>query len=86
MAKYRLEISATAERQLRRLPRDDQVRVLRAVMALAKEPRPLGCRKLQGYDVLFRIRVGRYRVIYAIEGRRLVVVVLKLGHRKDVYR
>ncbi len=86
MAKYRLEISATAERQLRRLPRDDQVRVLRAVMALAKEPRPLGCRKLQGYDDLFRIRVGRYRVIYAIEGRRLVVVVLKLGHRKDVYR
>ena len=86
MAKYRVQISATAERQLRRLPHDDQVRVVRAVLALAQDPRPSGCRKLQGYDDVFRIRVGTYRVIYSVEGRQLLVIILKVGHRKDVYR
>jgi mRNA interferase RelE/StbE len=86
MAKYRVQISATAERQLRRLPRDDQLRVVRAVLTLAQDPRPQGCRKLQGYDDVFRIRVGTYRVIYSVEGRQLRVIILKVGHRKDVYR
>jgi mRNA interferase RelE/StbE len=86
MAKYRVQISATAERQLRRLPRDDQLRVVRAVLALAQDPRPPGCRTLQGYDDVFRIRVGTYRVIYSVEGRQLLVIILKVGHRKDVYR
>lgn len=86
MAKYRVEISATAERHLRRLPREDQVRVVRAVAALATEPRPPGCRKLQGYDDVFRIRVGTYRVIYSVGARCLLVIILKVGHRKNVYR
>ncbi len=86
MAKYDIEVSATAERQLRRLPRRDQLRVLKAIIRLAEEPRPTGCRKLSGYTDVFRIRVGRYRVIYSVSDRRLVVIVLKLGHRKDIYR
>jgi len=86
MARYRLEISRTAERQLKKLPREDQKRILRTILALADEPLPKGCRKLSGYDDVFRVRVGRYRVLYSVSARRLVIIVLKVGHRKDVYR
>jgi mRNA interferase RelE/StbE len=53
---------------------------------LALDPHPRGSRKLTGYDDVFRVRTGRYRVIYSIEQARLVVLVVKIGHRKDVYR
>jgi mRNA interferase RelE/StbE len=56
------------------------------IQGLAVNPRPPGCRKLSGQDDVFRVRVGRYRVLYAIENRRLVIIVLKVGDRKDVYR
>ncbi len=86
MASYRIEVSATAEKQLRKLGQTDRVRVLRAVQALAANPWPAGYRKLQGYDDVFRIRVGMFRVIYSIDGRRIILTVLKVGHRKEVYR
>jgi len=86
MTRYRIEVSATAERQIRKLPRADQIRVIRLIQSLSSEPRPPGCRKLTGYDDVFRVRLGRYRVLYSIEDRRLVVIVLKVGDRKDVYR
>jgi mRNA interferase RelE/StbE len=86
MASYRIEVSATAERQIRKLVRPDQLRVLRVIAALAVDPRPPGCRKLSGFADVFRVRCGRYRVLYAVEDRRLVVLVLKVGDRKDVYR
>ena len=86
MASYRIEVSATAERQIRKLPRADQLRVVRAVQALSTDPRPPGCRKLSGYEDVFRVRIGRYRVLYSIEGRRLVIIILKVGDRKDIYR
>jgi mRNA interferase RelE/StbE len=86
MPSYRVEVSATAERQLRKLSRPDQVRLIRSMQALSNDPRPPGCRKLSGYEDVFRIRVGRYRILYSIEDRRLVIIVLKVGDRKDVYR
>jgi mRNA interferase RelE/StbE len=86
MASYSVEVSSTAERQIRRLPRADQIRVLRVIQALGADPRPAGCRKLAGYDDVFRVRVGRYRVLYSIADRVLTVIVLKVGDRKDVYR
>jgi mRNA interferase RelE/StbE len=86
MASYRIEISATAERQLRKLPRPDQLRIVRVIQTLSIDPRPPGCRKLSGHDDVFRVRVGRYRILYAVEGRRLIIIVLKVGDRKDVYR
>jgi mRNA interferase RelE/StbE len=86
MTQYDIEISETAEQQLKKLNPDDQQRVVRAILALADEPHPRGSRKLSGYDDVFRIRVGSYRVIYSVSGNRLVVVILKIGHRKDVYR
>ena len=86
MATYKIEISATAERQIRKLEREDQKRVVRAIQTLASDPRPRGARKLNGYDDLFRIRVGVYRVIYSVDDERIVAIILKVGHRGDVYR
>lgn len=85
MTRYDIAISQTAEKQLKKLNPDDQRRVVRAIVALADEPNPRGSRKLSGYDDVFRIRVGSYRVIYSVSGKRLVVIILKIGHRKDVY-
>ncbi len=86
MASYRVEVSATAEKQIRKLGRDDQIRILRAIQRLEAEPQPPGCRRLRGYDDVFRIRVGTYRVLYSVESRRLLVLILKIGQRKDIYR
>jgi len=86
MASYRIEVSASAERQLRALARDDQVRLFRAILQLGRTPRPRGCRKLSGYEDVCRIRVGTYRVIYSVDHKRIVVIILQGGHRKDVYR
>ena len=86
MARYEVEISRAAEKQLRRLPRADQVRVVQKMLALADDPFPEGARKLSGYDDVFRVRTGRYRILYSVSERTLVVAVLKVGHRKDVYR
>lgn len=86
MANYRVEVSATAEKQLKKLGRDDRLRVLRAAQALARDPLPSGCRRLQGHDDVYRIRVGLYRVLYSIDGKRIIITVLMIGHRGDVYR
>ena len=86
MAHYRVEVSRTAEKQLRKLKAPDQGRVVHALMGLADDPHPPGSRKLSGYSDVFRIRVGVYRILYSVEGRRLIVIILKIGHRKDVYR
>ena len=86
MATYSVEVTSTAERQIRRLARADQIRVVRAIQALGSDPRPPGCRKMAGLDDVFRVRIGRYRVIYSVADRVLTVIVLKVGDRKDVYR
>ena len=86
MASYRIEVSATAERQIRRLERADQIRVLRAIRALGSVPRPRGCRKLRGWEDVFRIRVGGFRVLYSVEAARVLVIILKVGRRRDIYR
>ena len=82
----RIEVSATAEKQIRKLTRDDQIRLLRAIRVLETEPRPSGARKVRGYEDTFRIRVGVYRILYRIEQRRVLIVILKVGHRREIYR
>jgi len=86
MASYRIDVSASAERQLKKLPRSDQIRVVRTIRTLIEDPTPPGSRKLTGYDDVWRVRIGVYRVLYSIDRGRLVILVLKVGHRKDVYR
>ena len=56
------------------------------MLALGDEPCPSGSRKLAGHDDVFRIRVGVYRVIYSVASQRLIIIILKVGHRKDIYR
>ena len=86
MAKYKIEISRSAEKQLKKLPKDDQKRVVDAILRLGDDSFPRGARKLSGYEDVFRIRVGRFRVLYSASETKLIVIVLKIGHRKDVYR
>jgi len=86
MASYEIEISRSAEKQLRKLPRKDQERVVEAILSLAENQRPRGSRKLSGYDDVFRIRIGQYRLLYSVSSRKLIVIILKVGHRRDIYR
>ena len=86
MAKYDLLISQSAEKTLKKLPSKEAFRVATAIEKLAIEPRPQGCRKMSGETDTYRVRVGVYRIIYEVEDRFIRILVLKIGHRKDVYR
>lgn len=86
MASYSVELTRTAEKQLRRVAKRDRLRLIEAIESLGDKPRPRGARKLGGYDEVYRIRVGRYRVVYEVYDDRVVIIVLKVGHRKDIYR
>ncbi len=84
--RYEIRIAPSAARSLRGLDRPIQRRIAAAIDGLAAEPRPSGVRKLVGAEDLWRIRVGDYRIVYAIGDDRLVVLVVRIGHRSDVYR
>jgi mRNA interferase RelE/StbE len=84
--RYSIEFQPTARKALDNLPRTIQVRIGHALKALAEEPHPPGSKKLSGKHDIWRLRVGDYRVLYTIESGRLVILVLKVGHRKDVSR
>ncbi|MBI1860043.1 MAG: type II toxin-antitoxin system RelE/ParE family toxin [Deltaproteobacteria bacterium] len=84
--RFEILVSRTAEKTLRTLPKRDRERVLAAVQRLAYEPFPPGSKKITGEDATFRIRVGVYRVIYEVDGERIAILILKIAHRKDVYR
>jgi mRNA interferase RelE/StbE len=86
VAAYRIEVRPRAEKELVALPRDAQRRVVRAIDGLADDPRPAGCVALKGGEGLLRIRVGVDRIIYLVEDDRLVVVVVRAGHRRHVHR
>ena len=83
---YRLEFAPRAHRQFGNLPGSIQARLRPAIEALAENPRPHGVKKLAGEENLYRIRVGDYRVIYKIQGEILVFLIVKIGHRREVYR
>lgn len=86
MTAYAVEFTPAAERQFAKLPVAARTLVAAVVVALASNPRPQGCVKLAGADDLWRIRVRQYRIVYRVLDRRLVVTVVKIGDRKDVYR
>lgn len=82
---YRLEYESGVLRSIERLPRKLQKRILDKIGSLATDPRPHGSIKLANQEA-YRIRVGDYRIIYTIFDDRLVVLVIDVGHRRDVYR
>ena len=83
---YRVRVKSSALRSLRKLEATPRARLWVAISGLSDEPRPPGCRKIAGVAGLWRIRVGNYRVVYQIREKELVVLVIKAGHRKDIYR
>lgn len=86
MASYRIEYAKGVDKDLRKIPTKTADRIAGAIDKLALEPRPPGSVKLVGFDIEYRIRVGDYRVIYQIHDSVLIVLVIEIGHRKDIYR
>ncbi len=85
MASYELIFRKSVAKDLRVFPKRDVKRIVQRIRSLADEPRPPGCEKLSGRE-RYRIRQGDYRIIYEIEDSRLTVLIVKVGHRRDVYR
>ena len=85
MARYELLFRKSVAKDLRAIPNRDMNKIMLRIRALAEDPRPVGCEKLSGEE-RYRIRQGAYRVIYEIEENRLVVLVVKIGQRRHIYR
>jgi len=83
---YSLEYTPAASRQLAKLDKGAQARLKPKIKILSENPRPHGARKLQGFDNIYRIRVGDYRILYEIDDNILLVLIVEVGHRGGVYR
>lgn len=86
-ATYTIQLKPAAQRELRRIKDKAVLRHIgKAIDGLQTNPRPANAKALQGDDSILRIRVGDYRILYTIEDRALVVLVIRIGHRREVYR
>ena len=83
---YSILLAPPAERQLKSLTESVQKRIVKRLKSLRENPRPQGAKKLAGEDDLYRVREGDYRIIYTIQDKELIVLVVKIGDRKEVYR
>ncbi|MFH1037533.1 MAG: type II toxin-antitoxin system RelE/ParE family toxin [PVC group bacterium] len=84
-ARYKIFIRRSVRKDLASLPQKDLKRIIQGIQSLSSNPRPRGCKKLSEQE-RYRIRQGRYRIIYSIQDRDLTVWVVKVGHRREVYR
>jgi mRNA interferase RelE/StbE len=85
VGKYSIELKVSARKELERLPAKLIQRIFPKLEGLASEPRPAGCKKLKGGQREWRIRIGDYRVVYAIDDEKLLVSVMRIRHRSEVY-
>ena len=85
MASYRIELKKSAAKEIEQLPSVVLKRIIKKIESLATNPRPQGCKKLSGEEK-YRVRVGQYRILYEIMDEVLIVYVVKVSHRKEVYR
>ena len=85
MAGYKIYFKESVEKDFRSIPKQDSRRILRRIDSLSADPRPSGFEKLTGLE-RYRIRQGRYRIVYSIQDKDVTVWIVKIGHRKDVYR
>lgn len=83
---YKVVLTKSAEKELIKIPKVYSKNIVKHLVELIETPRPDGCKKLAGYNDIYRIRVGIYRIIYRIEDDILYIEVIKIGHRKDVYQ
>jgi mRNA interferase RelE/StbE len=86
MVSYRIEWKQSARKELRKVVKAAIPKILEAAAALAENPHPTGSKKLRGSEYTYRIRVGDYRVVYSVYSKVLVIEIVKVGHRKDIYR
>jgi mRNA interferase RelE/StbE len=85
MAAYKVYFRESVERDFSSIPKKDLAKILIRIKALANDPRSPGCEKLTGQE-RYRVRHGRYRIVYSVQDEALTVWIVKVGHRKDVYR
>jgi mRNA interferase RelE/StbE len=85
MAEYKVYFKKSVEKDFRAIPKKDLKNILQRIATLAQNPRPAGHEKLTGQE-RYRVRQGRYRIVYSIQDEMLTVWIVKVGHRKDVYR
>ena len=85
MAEYKIYFKESVEKDFRAIPKKYLQKIIRRIQALASDPRPQGHEKLTGQE-RYRIRQGHYRIIYSIQDKEFTVWVVKVGHRKDIYR
>lgn len=85
MGRFEIEFRASVEKELKEIPQKDQIRILRSISLLSADPHPPTSKKLSGQD-RYRLRQGDYRILYEILNQRLVVVIVKIGHRRDVHK
>lgn len=83
---YVVQYAPAARRRLRKLDKTEQRRLVTEIDRLTGDPRPATCKKLAGHESLWRVRVGSWRIVYRVDDRALAVVVLIIGHRRDIYR
>ncbi|MGH8307780.1 MAG: type II toxin-antitoxin system RelE family toxin [Gammaproteobacteria bacterium] len=85
MASYKLVFKKSVAKDLRKIPNQDVARILARIRTLADDPRPAGAEKLSG-DEKYRLRQGHYRILYYVDDAEICVTVVKVGHRREVYR
>ncbi len=83
---YQVKVVGAAKRQLRKLSKENQRRILNGIEKLSQNPRPHGYKRLEGQENLFRVRIGDYRIVYETHDDVLFVLVLIIAHRREVYR
>lgn len=85
MAAYKIFFKKSVQKDLASIPKNDLKKILSRIERLGEDPRPGGCEKLTGQD-RYRLRQGRYRILYSIQDDALTIWIVKVGHRKDIYR
>jgi len=85
VANYKIFIKPSAAKELKRIPQKELKRITSKIQTLSEEPRPHGCEKLSAQE-RYRLRQGNYRIVYSIEDDKLIVYVVKIAHRRDVYK
>lgn len=83
--RWTIQISRDAEKVMRRLPDNIARRIDRKILALASNPRPKGCKKLEGYESMYRIRMGDWRISYLLENEQLIILILEVAPRGGAY-
>ncbi len=85
MAQYRIVVRKSVAKDLKKIPKKDAKHIVKAIQALAQDPRPPQSKKLSGEEK-YRLRCGVYRVLYEIQDKQLIICVVRVRHRKDVYK